>query len=665
MLRLECVVVALVLCLKGSHSQLSECGTAPFNTRIVGGQNTTDGEWPWQVSLQSPVYNGHFCGGSLINKDWVLTAAHCFSSASMSNLTVYLGKQTLKGSNPNQVARSVKQMIIHPSYNSATQDNDIALLLLNSSVTFTNYIRPVCLAGQGSSFPDGTTCWITGWGSIASGVQLPSPGVLQEAVVPTVNNYICDFLLGYGSITTSMICAGYIQGGTDTCQGDSGGPLVTKKGAVWIQTGITSWGEGCAESFSPGVYTLVSQFQTWISSVINQNLPGFIIKYKGLGKHRQQGTFVAQLPRSNKYCSGREFGVIHISLWRPVKPCSRLCSMLSADSQVLSQALFQSLIPAKVDALLSDFEALFHSKFNVVAFQTFFQAETDKNRDRELNAKMLRLECVFVALVLCLKGSHSQLSECGTAPLNTRIVGGQNTTDGAWPWQVSLQSPVYNGHFCGGSLINKDWVLTAAHCFSSASMSSLTVYLGKQTLKGSNPNQIARSVKQMIIHPNYNSATQDNDIALLLLNSSVTFTNYIRPVCLAGQGSRFPPGTKCSITGWGSIASGVQLPSPGVLQEAVVPTVNSFICDYLLGYGSITTNMICAGYIQGGTDTCQGDSGGPLVAKKGAVWIQTGITSWGEGCARAFSPGVYTLVSEFQTWISSVINQNLPGFIIY
>lgn len=90
-------------------------------------------------------------------------------SASMSTLTVYLGKQTLNGPNPNQIARGVKQVILHPNYNSATQDNDIALLSLNSSVTFTNYIRPVCLAGQSSSFADNTNCWITGWGSIASG----------------------------------------------------------------------------------------------------------------------------------------------------------------------------------------------------------------------------------------------------------------------------------------------------------------------------------------------------------------------------------------------------------------------------------------------------------------------------------------------------------------
>ncbi|KAM9481985.1 serine protease 27-like [Clarias gariepinus] len=274
MLRFQCVFFVLVLYLKGSFSQLNVCGQAPFNSRIVGGQNATVGAWPWQVSLQSPAYGGHFCGGSLINDKYILTAAHCVNSISMSGLTVYLGKQTLSGSNPNQIVKGVTKVVIHPQFNSATLNNDIALLLLNSSVPFNSYITPVCLAGQGSTFSAGINCWITGWGNTASGVQLPAPGVLQEAMVPIVDKSLCDFQLGPGSITPYMICAGNLQGGKDTCQGDSGGPLVAKLGAAWIQAGITSWGEGCASK--PGVYTLVSQYQSWISSIITQNLPGFV-----------------------------------------------------------------------------------------------------------------------------------------------------------------------------------------------------------------------------------------------------------------------------------------------------------------------------------------------------------------------------------------------------
>ncbi|MCI4374997.1 hypothetical protein PGIGA_G00103990 [Pangasianodon gigas] len=184
--------------------------------------------------------------------------------------------ETLVGSNPYEVSKGVSKIIRHPKYNSFTNDNDITLLRLNSAVTFTDYIRPVCLAGQESNFPDGTSCWITGWGNIASGVWLPSPGVLQEAEVPVVDRIQCDSMLGPGLVTENMICAGVLEGGTDTCQGDSGGPMVTKQGAVWIQAGITSWGKGCALPGLPGVYTLVSQYQSWISSTIKQNLPGFV-----------------------------------------------------------------------------------------------------------------------------------------------------------------------------------------------------------------------------------------------------------------------------------------------------------------------------------------------------------------------------------------------------
>ncbi|XP_038839240.1 transmembrane protease serine 9-like [Salvelinus namaycush] len=274
-LRTLCVVTIMVTFLsKCSHSQLNVCGTPPLNTRIVGGQDAPAGSWPWQASLHR--LGSHFCGGSLINKEWVLTAAHCFSSTSTSNVVVYVGRLSQQGSNPNEVTRTVTRIIRHPNYTRSTSDNDMCLLKLSSIVTFTNFIRPVCLAAPGSSFHAGATSWVTGWGSIRSGVSLPSPQTLQEVDVPVVGNRQCNCNNGVGSITDNMICAGLSAGGKDSCQGDSGGPMVSKQGIRWIQSGVVSFGNGCAQANLPGVYARVSQYQTWINTQITSDQPGYV-----------------------------------------------------------------------------------------------------------------------------------------------------------------------------------------------------------------------------------------------------------------------------------------------------------------------------------------------------------------------------------------------------
>ncbi|XP_047427050.1 transmembrane protease serine 9 [Mugil cephalus] len=268
------VFAVLILLIQESVSQLSVCGQPALNTRIVGGQEAPEGSWPWQADLHNAF--GHFCGGSLINNQWVLSAAHCFSSTSTSNLVVYLGRQSQEGSNPNEVSQTVTQIINHPSYNSITNDNDITLLQLSSPVTFTNYISPVCLAATDSTFFAGVNSWVTGWGDIGSGVPLPSPQNLMEVDVPIVGNRQCNCDYGVGSITDNMLCAGLREGGKDSCQGDSGGPLVIKQNNRWIQAGIVSFGKGCALPKFPGVYTRVSQYNSWINSQISSNQPGFI-----------------------------------------------------------------------------------------------------------------------------------------------------------------------------------------------------------------------------------------------------------------------------------------------------------------------------------------------------------------------------------------------------
>uniref|UniRef100_A0A3B5LRP3 Peptidase S1 domain-containing protein n=1 Tax=Xiphophorus couchianus TaxID=32473 RepID=A0A3B5LRP3_9TELE len=246
----------------------------PAPTRIVGGQDASPGRWPWQVSIQTN--NSHFCGGSLITDQWVLTAAHyslhCGEPAAADS-QVHLGAYNLSQSNPNEEIRGIALSVVHLDYDRYTYNNDIALLKLSARVNFTDYIQPVCLASHNSTFHEGTHSWVTGFGDLGNRIF---PDILQEVEIPIIGNNKCScYNQGFATITENMMCAGLDQGGKDSCQGDSGGPLVTYNSLVWVQGGVVSFGYGCAIPMKPGVYSRVSNYQEWISNTVTGMRPGF------------------------------------------------------------------------------------------------------------------------------------------------------------------------------------------------------------------------------------------------------------------------------------------------------------------------------------------------------------------------------------------------------
>ncbi|XP_069057775.1 serine protease 27-like [Pleurodeles waltl] len=196
------------------------CGQQPLMNRIIGGQDAQPGQWPWQVSIER---NGvHICGGSLISSQWVVSAAQCIQKpVVISKYRVHLGAFQLSLPGSSDIYSNVKDIIVNSNYTYSTGSlGDISLLQLQSPVIFTDYILPICLPASSVQIASGKMCWVTGWGEIQVGVDLPDPKTLQGVQVPIIDQSVCSVLYLVGAnrrLLNDMLCSGYLEGGKDSC----------------------------------------------------------------------------------------------------------------------------------------------------------------------------------------------------------------------------------------------------------------------------------------------------------------------------------------------------------------------------------------------------------------------------------------------------------------
>ena len=235
-------------------------------SKILGGVQAAPGAWPWIAALlyanDSNVFSAQFCSGVLIDKSWVLTAAHCVQGMSAQGIQVAVGAWDLTAFTGSRTP--VRSIRIHPQFSSTSLYNDIALVELSVPSS----IQPIALF-SGESVDNtppsllGKLVTVLGWGVADSTTSWYYPEILRQVSLPVVADSTCNDIY-INPVLPSQFCAGYWEG-KDACEGDSGGPAVVQVDGHWVHAGIVSAGVSCQEYFGwYGKYTRTSAYLSFI-----------------------------------------------------------------------------------------------------------------------------------------------------------------------------------------------------------------------------------------------------------------------------------------------------------------------------------------------------------------------------------------------------------------
>lgn len=264
---------ALALTAATAVIPLASPASAVADSIVIGGQPAHVKDSPWVVALSSHdrfggTRAGQFCGAVVVGPKKALTAAHCLSREALGvdvgqvrDLRIISGRDELNGTDGEEIA--VSGTWVNPGFDASTNSGDVAVLTLAEALPEQSVI-PMAGAGD-SAYESGTDAVVYGWGDTTGNGDYASS--LRSAEVSVLPDSSCEQAYPGGASGTydasAMLCAGAPQGGYDACQGDSGGPLVAQGKLV----GLVSWGNGCGQAGSPGVYTRISAAIEWMEGV--------------------------------------------------------------------------------------------------------------------------------------------------------------------------------------------------------------------------------------------------------------------------------------------------------------------------------------------------------------------------------------------------------------